>query len=67
MADTSSSSVLQSFTVGLEKDDIIITATDGLWDNVWPGEIAQLARAFQQRGTAPAAAAAGLAQYASKV
>lgn len=53
--------------LGLLKHDIVITGTDGLWDNVWPQQIAQLATAYQQRGSAPYTAAGQIAEYARQI
>ena len=59
--------LMQNFTVGLLKNDIIVTGTDGLWDNMFPQGIAQLATAFHARGRSSADAATGLAEYARRV
>lgn len=59
--------VLQHHVLGLLKHDIVITGTDGLWDNVWPQQIAQLATAYQQRGSAPYTAAGQIAEYARQM
>ncbi|GAB4816100.1 hypothetical protein N2152v2_003146 [Parachlorella kessleri] len=62
MADTPHAA--QRFTVDVHEGDIIVAATDGLFDNVYPDEAAALVTASKKRGDSPDAAAAALAQYA---
>ena len=44
--------------------DVVVAATDGVWDNVFPEELAGVVDAAQRRGETPAAAAATVAQLA---
>lgn len=55
---------LQRFDVGLQKGDIVVLATDGVIDNVFPQETAALISVIQRRGDPPRMAAAGLAEFA---
>lgn len=57
---------VQSVTVGLLKNDIVVLGTDGLWDNLFAQEVAQVARTLQLRGHPPQTTAAGLAEIARK-
>ena len=61
MSDTT----VQRFTVELERGDLVVLATDGLHDNVFPAETARLVTAVQRRGQPPAKAADALAACAS--
>jgi protein phosphatase PTC7 len=62
MSDTPK--VAQRFSVGVRSGDIVVVATDGLFDNVYPDEAATLVSAAKERGEGAPAAAAALAQYA---
>ena len=44
--------------------DVVVAATDGVWDNVFPEELAGVVDAAQRRGETPSAAAATVAQLA---
>ena len=50
--------VSQLFSVQVQPGDVLILGTDGLWDNLFDGEIAQLVCAELEKGGGPAAAAA---------
>lgn len=52
------------YTVDLSAGDIIVAATDGLFDNVYNDETAVLVSELQRRGHAPQEAASGVAQFA---
>lgn len=56
--------VLQLYTVDLSAGDIIVAATDGLFDNVYNEETAVLVSELRRRGQQPEAAASGVAQFA---
>ena len=56
--------VLQLYTVDLSAGDIIVAATDGLFDNVYSEESAVLVSELRKRGQDAEAAASGLAQFA---
>ena len=58
---------VQRYSVGLLKNDIVVSGTDGLWDNVFPHEVAQLATALRDRGRSPQTTAQGLAEYAREM
>ena len=62
MAD--SPSAAQKFSMAIEQGDIVVAATDGLFDNVYPDEAAALVSLAYKNGDSPAAAAGGLAQFA---
>ena len=55
---------MQTFNVGVKKGDVVVLATDGLIDNVYPQEAASIVSIIQKRGDAPRVAASGLAEYA---
>ncbi len=44
--------------------DVVLAATDGVWDNVFPEEVAGVVDSAQRRGDAPDATAALVAQLA---
>lgn len=50
--------------VDVRPGDILIAATDGLFDNVFPDEAAALVHLSKKKGDGPAEAAASLAKYA---
>jgi len=52
------------FELTVTPDDIIVTGSDGLWDNVFPEEVATIVSRCCERGEAPDTAAAVLARYA---
>jgi protein phosphatase PTC7 len=52
------------FAVGVAAGDVVVAGTDGLWDNVFPGEAADLASAAAARGEPPGGAARALAALA---
>ena len=54
----------QAFEVAVRKGDVVVLATDGLIDNVFPEETAALINTLQKRGDPPRVAAAGLADFA---
>ena len=54
----------QLSTVDVAAGDVVVAATDGVWDNVFPEELAGVVDAAQRRGDAPAAAASVVAQLA---
>lgn len=56
----------QTFAVQLQPDDIIITGTDGLFDNVFAEESAALVRHSRSKGEPASAAAKTLADYTFK-
>lgn len=62
MADTPQSA--QRFSVDVHEGDILVAATDGVFDNVYPDEAAQLISASKAKGDSPDKAAAALAQFA---
>lgn len=57
--------LVQSFAFALERGDIVVLATDGVTDNVFPEEAAAIVSVIQRKGEAPQVAATGLAHYAS--
>ena len=57
---------LQLYTVDLSAGDIIVAATDGLFDNVYNEETAVLVSELRQAGHQPEQTASGLAQFARK-
>lgn len=62
MSDTPQ--VAQRFSVEVKAGDIIVAATDGLFDNVYPDEAASLVSASKERGENAQAAAVSLSQFA---
>ena len=56
--------VMQLYTVDVAAGDIIVAATDGLFDNVYNEETAVLVSELRRRGKEPEAAASGVAQFA---
>lgn len=54
----------QQYSIELAPGDVIMAATDGLWDNVFDAEAAQLLHSVAGRSHTPAAAANTLAQFA---
>ena len=62
MADMPSAA--QRFSLEVAPGDIIVAATDGVFDNVYPDEAAALVSLAQRSGETPAAAAATLAEFA---
>jgi len=50
--------------VDVSAGDIIVAATDGLFDNVYNEETAVLVSELRRRGQEPKAAASGVAQFA---
>ncbi|KAK9844187.1 hypothetical protein WJX81_007473 [Elliptochloris bilobata] len=61
-SDTPSSADLS--TVEVAAGDVVVAATDGVWDNVFPEELAGVVDSAQRRGDTPAATASTLAQLA---
>jgi len=59
-----SPSAAQRFTIDVHPGDIVILATDGLFDNVYPEEAANIVAEAKGKGMNPEQAAASLAQYA---
>lgn len=59
-----SPSAAQRFTIDVHPGDVIILATDGLFDNVYPEEAANIVAEAKGKGMNPEQAAASLAQYA---
>ena len=55
---------MQRFSVGLQTGDVVVLATDGVIDNVYPQETASLLSVIQRRGDPPPIAAACLTQFA---
>ena len=55
---------VQRFSVGLKIDDIIVSGTDGLWDNVFPEAATAIAAQLRWRGRGPQDVADALAEYA---
>ena len=53
--------LLQLYNVPLRAGDIVVAATDGVWDNVYPDECAAVVSQVASRGDKPAVAAAALA------
>lgn len=53
-----------SHVVDLRPGDILIAATDGLFDNVFPDEVAALVHLSRKKGESPGEAAASLTKYA---
>lgn len=62
MSDTPQ--VAQRFSMDVQEGDIVVTATDGLFDNVYPDEAASLVSASKERGESAQVAAVTLAQFA---
>ncbi|PSC69359.1 Serine threonine family 2C [Micractinium conductrix] len=62
MSDTPA--VAQRFSVEVKPGDIVVAATDGLFDNVYPDEAASLVAASKERGETAQVAAVSLAQFA---
>lgn len=62
MAD--SPGAAQRFTLDVEPGDIVVAATDGVFDNVYPDEAAALVSLAQRKGDGPQAAATTLAEFA---
>lgn len=62
MSDTPQ--VAQRFSIDVRQGDIVVAATDGLFDNVYPDEAASLVAASKERGETAQVAAATLAQFA---
>ena len=56
----------QEFAVKLQSGDVLITATDGLWDNLWGNEICDLVSEAKKRKKGPKALANVLANHAQK-
>ena len=56
--------VAQRFSVEVRQGDIVVAATDGLFDNVYPDEAASLVSASKERGENAQAVAVTLAQFA---
>lgn len=52
--------------VGLEAGDVVLAATDGLFDNVFPKDVEAAVERFLKDGLQPAAAARELAKMASR-
>ena len=55
---------VQTFNVGVKKGDVVVLATDGVIDNVYPQEAAGVVSVIQMRGDPPRVAASGLAEFA---
>ncbi|EFN54672.1 hypothetical protein CHLNCDRAFT_24539 [Chlorella variabilis] len=62
MSDTPQ--VARRFSVEVRQGDIVVAATDGLFDNVYPDEAASLVSASKERGENAQAVAVTLAQFA---
>ena len=56
---------VQNFAFDLQKGDVVVVATDGVTDNVFPEEAAAIISVIQRKGETPQVAATGLANYAS--
>ena len=56
---------VQNFAFDLQKGDVVVLATDGVTDNVFPEEAAAIISVIQRKGETPQVAATGLANYAS--
>lgn len=54
----------QRFSIRVRDRDVVIAATDGVFDNVYPDEIVQLISDQQREGRTPLQAATALAQFA---
>lgn len=57
---------MQLYTVDVSAGDIVVAATDGLFDNVYNDETAEVVSQLRQAGHQPEQTASGLAQYARK-
>lgn len=62
MAD--SPSAAQTFSISVQPGDVVVAATDGLFDNVYPDEAAAMVAVARHNGDSPGAVAALLAQFA---
>ena len=54
----------QRFVIEVQAGDIVVAATDGVFDNVYPDEAAAVVAAAKEKGDSPATAATALAQFA---
>ncbi|KFM24954.1 putative protein phosphatase 2C 80 [Auxenochlorella protothecoides] len=57
-------SAAQRFSLKTYEGDVLVLATDGVFDNVYPDEAVSLVAAQRKRGATPGEAAAALAQFA---
>ena len=55
-----------SFTVEVKPGDVVITASDGLWDNLWNNEVVALVGEAKARSKGPKALASVLAKQAQR-
>lgn len=55
---------LQEFELDVRKGDVVVMATDGVLDNVFPREAEAIVSLIHRRGEPPSVAAEGLAQFA---
>jgi protein phosphatase PTC7 len=62
MADMPSAA--QRFSIEVEIGDIVVAATDGVFDNVYPDEAAAMVTVAKKNGDSPELAATLLAQFA---
>lgn len=58
--------LVQLFSVAVREGDMIIAATDGVSDNVFPNEAATVAATLRKRGCKPQKIAQGLAHFAQQ-
>lgn len=58
--------LLQLYTVDVAAGDIIVAATDGVFDNVYNSEAAEVVSDLRQAGHQPEQTASGLAQFARR-
>ena len=54
----------QRFVIEVQPGDIVLAATDGVFDNVYPDEAASIVAAAKEKGESPVAAATALAHFA---
>jgi protein phosphatase PTC7 len=54
----------QRFVVDVQPGDVIVMATDGVFDNIYPDEAAALVFASKRKGDTPSSAAVAVAQFA---
>ena len=54
----------EDFCIVVQPGDIIVTGTDGLWDNLFVDDCARLVTKYRKDGLSPAECSQKLAQYA---
>lgn len=54
----------QEFELDVKKGDVVVMATDGVLDNVFPREAETIVSLIHRRGDPPDVAAEGLARFA---